>query len=97
MIRPSAQMPVQSCPTCAHRFDAALAFNSPDTHKPRRGDVSVCIACGTILVYSRKLVLERMTFEDLTSLHISDPDTVRDLSRLQEAIRETSINAKVSH
>ena len=97
MIGPSVRLPAQSCPTCGYCLDAALAFNSPDTHKPKRGDVSVCIACGTILVYSRKLVLERMTFEDLTSLHISDPDTVRDLSRLQDAIRKTTMNAKVSH
>ena len=97
MIGSSVQMPVQSCPTCAHRFDAALSYDSPDTHRPKRGDVSVCIACGTILVYSRKLALERMTFEDLTALHVSDPDTVRDLSRLQDAIRKTTMNAKVSH
>ena len=97
MIGPSVQMPVQSCPTCAHRFDSASAYNSPETHRPKRGDVSVCVACGTILVYSRKLVLERRTFDDLTALHISDPETVRDLSRLQGAIRNTSMNSKANH
>ena len=97
MIGPFVQLPAQSCPTCGHCLDAASAYNSPGTHRPKRGDVSVCIACGTILVYSRKLVLERMTFEDLTSLHISDPDIVRGLSQLQHAIRKTSINPKATH
>ena len=97
MIGPPVRLPAQSCPTCWHCLDAALSYDSADTHRPKRGDVSVCIACGTILVYSRKLVVERMTFEDLTALHVSDPDTVRDLSRLQDAIRKTTMNAKVSH
>jgi hypothetical protein len=46
------------CPWCGHRFDAAMSANPdrPDA-APKPGDVSVCISCAQVLVFTDDLTL----------------------------------------
>ena len=46
------------CPWCGHKLDAAMAGDpaTPDA-VPKPGDVSVCISCAQILVFTDELTL----------------------------------------
>lgn len=54
--------PVNYCPHCGKKFDATS--NMTGKHKPRKGDVSVCIACGGILIIKKDLTVRRPTKEE---------------------------------
>lgn len=54
--------PVSHCPHCGKRFDAATSTTGK--HKPKEGDVSICISCGGILIIKKDLTVRRATKEE---------------------------------
>lgn len=56
-LRDTATTPCR-CPWCGHRIDAAMAGDpaEPDV-TPKPGDVSVCISCAQMLVFTDNLTL----------------------------------------
>lgn len=42
----------QPCPACGHKLDAASSVDHDA--RPRRGDISVCIMCASVLIFERK-------------------------------------------
>ena len=75
-------LPESSCPRCGYPFDAATNLCGP--RGPQEGDLSVCIACGTILVYEADLSSHVATEEDLAHY---PPERLATALRAQELIR----------
>ena len=74
------RVPECSCPFCGHRLDSAMAADpaNPDA-KPDPGDVTICISCAQILVFT----------DDLT-LRASMPGEIEmtpEVRRVQELVR----------
>ena len=54
-IGPDTPIPVSRCTCCGHKLDMAMAVGA--ARPPKRGDFTICIRCGTILVFGKKLRL----------------------------------------
>lgn len=55
-----------TCPTCGYRVDAHSAIGTEDA-TPKPGDISICIACGSLAAYAPALgtlVLRPLTAEE---------------------------------
>lgn len=63
-------MPLCHCLNCGHRLDGASGLNSDN--KPRPGDWSVCIQCGSVAVFDRKLRLRLLTDNERNEI-VNDP------------------------
>jgi len=50
------------CLACGKDLDGAM--NVDDTRGPQEGDVSICIYCGTLSVFTKDIDLRPMTFEE---------------------------------
>lgn len=55
-----------NCPCCKKLLDCATDING--TAKPNPGDISVCIGCGVILVYSEDMALKEAQAMDIFKL-----------------------------
>lgn len=58
----------QPCPVCRHVFDAAENIDK-SAGPPKRGDVTVCIKCGSFLVFGKKKRLAVASPEVLATLN----------------------------
>lgn len=56
------------CPNCNKLLDAATELSKEV--KPNPGDISICIYCGTILVFAVDMALMVATMSDLEGLSI---------------------------
>ena len=43
--------PESRCPYCGHRFNRAANIDDADDRGPAPGDITICIACASILEY----------------------------------------------
>lgn len=80
-------MPLQHCPVCQHNLDAAslaLSTEENDTSRPHPGDFSVCIECGTILIFNTDMSVREPTLTELLDL---DREHEQMLSKAQNVIR----------
>lgn len=73
----------QACPHCGYASDS-LGTLGPTTPRPRRGDMSVCIGCGELLRFDRKLRLVRMPATAIAAL---PEDDAQELAKVQLAVR----------
>lgn len=70
-------VPESSCPACGHKMGHCTpAFKDHDAPKP--GDLGVCIRCGAINQYDKKLIL--CAVED------TDGDSYEDARKAQAAV-----------
>jgi hypothetical protein len=78
-------MPLVVC-SCGHKLDAAseLKANGP---RPEPGNLSVCIYCGRLRVYTDDLTLRELTDDELDEI-MSDPETAHDILLMRRAIRD---------
>jgi len=53
------RLPVQTCPICEHVLSAASSVY--DAARPRPGDMSICVNCRGILVFTDRMTLRRAT------------------------------------
>lgn len=79
----TTRVPLQHCPECNTKLDAASSLREGLT--PKAGDFTVCIACSVILVYEPGLIVRLAGKDELRKL---DAETLFDLVRTQTAIRE---------
>ena len=70
----------RQCPECESLCTGNTCLTA-EGKQPRPGDVSVCVACGTILVYDDVLALRRAVAIDLAPLEASSRALVEFLSR----------------
>ena len=60
-IKPSA------CPHCGKVLDCASCLDEPEA-KPKKGDLSVCVGCNSILAFEDDLSLRSFSHDELNSL-----------------------------
>jgi len=63
--------PVSPCPWCGHKLDCATALEKGA--KPRRGDITLCIQCGKLMVFKKDLTVRKPT-SDEAALFLKDPN-----------------------
>ncbi len=56
------KLPVQTCPACEHVLSAASSVY--DDERPRPGDMSICVECRAILVFTNRMTLRRATVDE---------------------------------
>jgi RNase P subunit RPR2 len=66
----SNTVPSTRCPGCRAPLDRALSseFNN---RKPRPYDISVCVMCGTVLEFDKRLVLRAASRRTINSLPLA--------------------------
>lgn len=51
----TSRLPLDHCPRCQHKLDAATSM---DYHTPKPGDLTVCINCAAICEWNQDMRLE---------------------------------------
>lgn len=65
-----------ACPACKKTLNASGSFDDA-TATPREGDITLCVDCGTALIYSDSLSLRLATDSDLQTLNEEEAQKVR--------------------
>lgn len=79
----TTRMPEQVCPWCGVTLDAATALQGE--HVPDPGDVSLCSACCSPMIFGPGLLLERITEREIRKR--LGADQWRGFQRVQRAMR----------
>lgn len=58
----SVRLPATTCPTCRETLDGVTSTGS--RAQPEPGDYSICVYCGTLLMFTETLVLRRLTYDE---------------------------------
>jgi hypothetical protein len=74
------EIPESACPTCGHKMDCATC--TMGDHKPKFGDLTVCISCLTVLEFGPGLRLIALSDTDL------DPSTKEHIETLRAGMRK---------
>lgn len=78
-------MPEAKCPLCGHRFDRCT--NVTGTNRPNTGDVSLCIQCGSALVFVADGTMRLATRDDLADVQGSARDRMAQAQSLIHRLR----------
>lgn len=81
-------VPVSLCPHCGKKIDGATG-----DRVPRPGDVSICLACLALNVFTEKLTIEKISDELLFEIQ-NDPDMWAAICKLRESIKIIQANRK---
>lgn len=84
-------VPDANCPHCGHHVDAATDPFDP-TNTPYPGDITVCLYCAGICVYTDSMALRSITRTDMDNI---TPDMKKYLAELQQYIRDNPFNEDV--
>jgi hypothetical protein len=77
-------IPDHECQTCHYRMDSTSgAFEDA---QPRKGDLTVCLKCGTPSQFDEKLNMIPLTVEELDKIHREDRNAYLQLRKAQAAI-----------
>jgi hypothetical protein len=60
------------CPRCGGDADGGTGFGNRTKVQPRKGDIAICLYCGSFNVYLADLTQREMTAEELRKLE-ADP------------------------
>ena len=71
-----------TCPSCARELDAVTGLSTDRFVKPKPGDLTLCLYCGTFLTFNWKLKLECANYEQIASVD-SDMRALAELSARQ--------------
>jgi Zn ribbon nucleic-acid-binding protein len=80
-----SRTPLNTCPYCGHRHDRATIPIGDAA--PKRGDVSVCIRCGGVGVFTRALRMRKPLPGEIAEM-AADPELGPLLRRMQETVRQ---------
>lgn len=76
-------VPRSACPECGHEMDRATGAFS-ERARPQPGDISVCINCGTVLIFAVVgMQLRKAEPREIVRLH---PKTRHQIDAVQAAI-----------
>jgi hypothetical protein len=64
------------CPECGHVLDAAEAVDDPEV-RPSPGDLSICIKCSAILIFTEDMSIRLATDAELDELAEDSPELHR--------------------
>jgi hypothetical protein len=79
--------PEQSCPGCGEALSGSGDAYARDLAPPADGDLTVCIYCGTVLVYDADLALRILAAEEIDTLSPAELEQIWTLQRTMEALR----------
>jgi len=77
------QLKEQPCPTCTRSLNAASAVEG--NHLPKVGDVTICLYCGSILMFYEGLDLKAMTSRQIDDLPV---EVMIQLAKLSGVIKK---------
>lgn len=83
-----AELPISVCPSCGYRMDAATAVDAADPARPRPGDYSICLDCGSILVFLADYTHRLMTEEEAANL---EDETRIQFQRIRKALLQVTM------
>ncbi len=72
------KLPPATCPSCGQKLDAATRFE--DDLEPSPGDVTICVGCQDVLVFTEELGLRQPTEAEIQELPLAE------ISRYQRAL-----------
>ena len=61
----TSRVPVSRCPDCGYAMDAASPVSGNADEEPRPGDLSVCLDCGAVLVFTNELGMRVATLREM--------------------------------
>ena len=79
----SVRLESYSCPSCNYQMDAATSLEGD--HTPTPGDLSVCLNCGELLIFTDALQVDKLT---PVYFSILDKDTQKTLRKARKLIIE---------
>jgi hypothetical protein len=85
---PHVRVPKQNCPVCKHIL-SAVGTLAGDVPTPVAGDVTVCLECGALLEFTKKLALRLIDERKL------DPETFKEIQHLRSRINDAKAYARV--
>jgi hypothetical protein len=76
------------CPACGTLLEASSSLVEDSEARPEPGDCTMCLGCGTILIYTPDMLVRVASPSDLAEMH---PDMITMLFAAQMAQRVTRI------
>ena len=76
----TTRLPPASCPSCGKKLDAAT--HPTEDVAPSPGDVTICLGCQDLLIFTEELGLRRPTEAEIQALPLDE------ISRYQRALNE---------
>ncbi len=80
---------MKKCPRCGHIFDAHSNLEDKEL-RPKEGDISICIKCGSIAIFERN-GLRLPSESELESIYKRYPDVRENVKRVKLLMDETNI------
>ena len=71
VIGDASDMPRTHCQVCGHLFDEASGIGT--NHRPRPGNVALCIMCSNPMIFKNDLTLREPTFAERLEIE-NDPE-----------------------
>lgn len=79
-------LPMQTCWVCGYQFDAATSLYGEC--RPRPGDLTLCLKCGELYVFTDRMGIRIPT---LAEMSILDNQIHREIERVQRVIRRERV------
>lgn len=84
-------VPTHACPVCGRLANRASPADEDETAPPEAGDITVCIGCGTILLFDTcancgELGLRMPTIEEAIHLEEHHQAEMREVAKVQEGV-----------
>jgi len=76
-VGPEYEMPSQPCLNCDAQLDAASSIDH--SNKPKPGNVTICIRCGHLMAFDKKLRFRALTDEEM--IKVAGDQTILDVQR----------------
>ena len=82
----TTRLPYSKCPVCLDAATGVSPTGDPDPGKPEKGDATVCIYCGSLLLFGPGLVLHKATVAQMEDMAQAQPRAFRTLIEVKKAI-----------
>jgi hypothetical protein len=64
----NGRMPVSICISCGKPNDSFTAVSDRYSKRPKSGDISICLYCGHVAIYSDDLTLRELTSDEIREI-----------------------------
>ncbi len=78
------------CPRCGMHLDRAASPTAPRV-APRRGDLSVCFYCASLLAFDVDMRLAAVSSAQFEQLRIEEPETAQIIERYQQSVHSRNM------
>lgn len=81
-----SEIPISVCPVCYYKMDCATASSKEGRRRPIKGDLSVCLKCGTGTAFDENLSMVALTEEELEKIKVENMEAFSQLREVQSFI-----------